>query len=302
MADIAANTLGGVMGTWLGRRGMGALFLPPRPAAVVTVSWAALGVLAIGLMGWSLPSSLPRGTWYGQWAPLGNEPKWFTGDVIEVTLGHRRLPHWRLADSEARRLELAEDTVRLRARVVSMLPPPDGLSIVALADSTRKLIELNQGERDLSFSLRTKAALIALHSPWFVRHDIMPPLAGDTVIVEGTYWRGNATLNGESLELSAFDGWSLVMPAASGTALAVLVTILWLIAMFAPIGWYGGQVPSSAWAAAAVLVLLVDVVMMSRLGGTPYPASWEVAVATLAAFAGRVAVAGLEPADGRVGG
>jgi hypothetical protein len=301
LADIAANTAGGLAGAWLGQRGMGALFMSPRAAAVVTVSWATLGVLAIGLMGWSLPSSLPHGTWYGQWAPFGDEPKWFTGDVIEVTLGRRRLPHWRLADSETRRRELAEDTVRLDARVVSMLPPPEGLSIVALADSNGKLIELNQGERDLSFSLRTKAALIALHSPWFVRRDVMPPIAGDTLVVEGTYWRGYATLNGESLELSALDGWSLVMPAASGTALAVLVTILWLIALFAPIGWYGGQVPSSAWAAAPVLVLLADAVMMSRLGGTPYPASWEVAVATLAAFAGRVAVAALEP-TGRVGG
>jgi hypothetical protein len=89
---------------------------------------------------------------------------------------------------------------------------------------------------------------------------------------------------------------------AVGSAAAVLVTILWLLAIFAPIGWYGGQVPSSAWAAAPVLVLLADAVMVARLGGTPYRASWEVACATLAAFAGRVAVAAFERSDGRVEG
>jgi hypothetical protein len=295
MADIVANTLGGLIGAWLGRRGLGFLFLRPRPAAYVTVAWASLGVLAIGLMGWSLQASQPRGTWYGQWAPFGNEPEWFTGDVIEVTLGRRRLPHWRLADSETRRRELAQDTIRLSARVVSMLPPPDGLNIVALADSSQRLVGLSQGGRDLGFTLRTKAALIAMHTPYFVRPDIMPPLAGDTLLVEGTYWRGHATLNGELLEISALDGWSLVLPAAVGGAAAVFATIAWLFALFAPIGWYGGQVPNSAWAAAPVLVLLADLVLMAQLGGTPYPASWEVAVATLAAFAGRMGVAALEP-------
>jgi len=295
MADIVANTLGGLIGAWLGRRGIGFLFLRPRAAAYVTVGWATLGVLAIGLMGWTLQVSLPRGTWYGQWAPFGDEPEWFTGDVIEVTLGHRRLPHWRLADSETRRKELAQDTIRLSAKVVSMLPPPDGLNIVALADSSQRLVGLSQGERDLGFTLRTKAALIAMHTPYFVSHDVMPPLAGDTLVVEGTYWKGHAAINGELLEISALDGWSLVLPVAVGSALAVLVTIAWLFALFAPIGWYGGQVPSSAWAAGPVLVLLADGVMMARLGGTPYPASWEVAIATLAALAGRVAVAALEP-------
>ncbi len=291
MADIGANALGGIIGAWLGRLGPGLLFLRPRAAAVVTVSWGSLGVFAIGLTVWSLPSSLPRGTWYGQWAPFGNEPEWFTGEVIDVTLGRRPLPHWRLADSETRRRELAGDTVRLRARVVSMLPPPDGLSIVALADTNGRLVELSQHERDLGFALRTKAALIALHTPYFVRHDMMPPLAGDTLVVEGTYWRGHASVDGEALELSSLDGWTLLVPASVGSAAAAIVTIAWLAVLFAPIGWYGGQVPSSAWAAAPVLVLLADAVMMARLGGTPLPASWEVACATLAALAGRVGVA-----------
>jgi hypothetical protein len=301
MADIVANTLGGVLGALMGRHGAGLLFMRPRAAAYVTVAWATLGALAIGLAGWALPSSFPRGTWYGQWAPFGNEPEWFTGDVIEVTLGHRRVPHWRLADSETRRRELAEDTVRLSARVVSVLPPPEALNIVAVADSSQKLVSLSQGGRDLGFALRTKAALVALHTPYFVRRNVMPPLAGDTLVVEGTYWRGHATINGAPLELSALDGWSLLVPATVGSWAALLVTIGWLVALFAPIGWYGGQVPSSAWAAAPVLVLLADAVMMARLGGTPYPASWEVAVATLAAFAGRVAVAGAEQRRGDVG-
>lgn len=294
MADVVANTAGGVIGLVLGRFRSGLLFMSPRVAAYVTVGWATLGVLAIGLMGWSLPGAFPRSTWYGQWAPFGNEPEWFTGDVLEVTLGDRRLPHWRVGDSERRRRALAEDTVRLSARVVSMLPPPEALSIVALADSSQKIVELGQKDRDLTFALRTKAALVALHTPSFVRRDILPPLAGDTMTVEGTYWRGHATINGAPLELSALDGWSLMIPATVGTAAAVFVTIAWLAALFAPIGWYGGQVQSSAWAAAPVLVVLADAVMMARLGGTPYPAVWEVAMATLAAFAGRVAVAGAE--------
>jgi hypothetical protein len=45
-----------------------------------------------------------------------------------------------------------------------------------------------------------------------------------------------------------------------------------------------------------VLVLLADAVMMARLGGTPFPAAWEVAIATLAALGGRVAFAAAEGA------
>jgi len=296
MADVVANTAGGLAGAWIGRRGTRVLFLASRPAAVVTVSWATLGVLAIGLMSWSLAPSLPGGTWYGQWAPFGDEPEWFTGDVLEVTLGRRPLPHWRLADSEARRRELAEDTVRLRARVVSMLPPPVGVHLVALADSAERLVELGQGGRDLGFTIRTRAADLALHTPHFVRRNVMPPLAGDTVVVEGSYWRGQVQLDGIPLEISALDGWSLLLPATVGSAAAVVLSVAWLIALFAPIGWYGGQVPSSAWAAAPVLVLLADAVMMARLGGTPFPAAWEVAIATMAALVGRVAVAAAEGA------
>lgn len=298
MADIVANTLGGGIGAWLGRQGEGVFLLRPRGAAVVTVAWAVLGVLAIGLTAWALPASLPAGTWYGQWAPFGDEPEWFTGDVVEVTLGNRQLPHWRLSDSEARRHELAEDTLRLRAKVVSILPPPAALYIVALADSAGRLITLNQGGRDLGFSLRTRAADLALHTPYFVARQVMPPLAGDTIVVAGSYWRGHAQVGPDASELSTLDGWSLVMPAAVGGTTALFVMIAWLAALFAPIGWYGGQVPSSAWAAAPVLVLLADAVMMARLGGTPLPAPWQVATATLAALAGRVAIAAWETRGG----
>ena len=57
MADIVANTVGGGVGCLMGRHGAALLFMRPRLAAYFTVVWATLGVLGIGLMGWSLPSS-----------------------------------------------------------------------------------------------------------------------------------------------------------------------------------------------------------------------------------------------------
>jgi hypothetical protein len=246
-------------------------------------------------MAWSLEPSLRATTWYGQWAPFGGEPEWFDGAVLTVSLGRRSLPHWKLPDSEQRRAALERDTVRLTARIVSIDPPAERLRIVALADSAGRMITLSQKERDLGFTVRTRAADLYLQSPVFLAADALPERRGDTVLVSGSYWRGWALLQNHGNEMSTLDGWSLLLPVPVGSPLAGLAAVSWLVFLFAPIGFYGGQLRRSAWAVAPAIVLVNVPVLIAGIAGTPWPAAWEVAIGATAALGGRVLCAALEP-------
>lgn len=293
-ADIVTNTAGGAAGGWLGRAGFKALFPGPRIATLVAAGWAALGALGTMMTAWSLAPSFRESTWYGQWAPFGNEPEWFTGSVLAVELGTRPLRHWRLSDSEERRTELLRDTVRLATRVVSTNPPGETLRIVALADSAGRMITLSQDRRSVRFGLRTRAADLYLETPGFVARDALPPAAGDTITIEGRYWMGWSEVQGRQQEISPLDGWSLLIGLPVGSGPATVATILWLCGWLVPIGFYGGQLRSSAWAVAPAWMLLAFPVPVALVAGVPLPAAWEVALGAIAALAGRVLCAALE--------
>lgn len=292
-ADLVANTAGGAVGWWVGRGRARLLFPGPARAATAAVTWAGVGIASALLTGWSLPHSLRATTWYGQWAPGEPEPEWFNGEVLAVELGRSQLAHGRQRDSEQRRAELMEDTVRLAARIVGITPPEERLRIVALADSGGRMITLTQRGRDLSFGVRTRAAELFLQTPVFRVPDGLPAALGDTVVVRGLYWRGWAQLQGHRSEVSLLDGWSLLLPAAQGGPAALVLTVGWLLLLFAPIGFYGGQVRGIGWAVAPALLMLIMPVLVAWLTRTPLPALWEVAVGATAALAGRVVGQGL---------
>jgi hypothetical protein len=293
-ADIVTNTAGGGAGGWLGRAGLKALFPGPRIAALVAGSWAALGALGTVVTAWSLAPSFRESTWYGQWAPFGNEPEWFTGPILAVELGSRPLRHWRLQDSKERRAELVRDTVRLAASIVTINPPPERLRIVAVADSAGRLATLSQRGRDLRWRVRTRAADVYLESPVFEARLALPALAGDSLTVEGRYRNGWGSVQGRDREVSPLDGWSLLLGIPLGGPLAVMASILWLAGWFVPIGFYGGQVRSSAWAVAPAWVLLALPVLVAMAAKSPLPAAWEVAAGAMAAIGGRVLCAAIE--------
>ena len=292
-ADIASNTLGGGLGALAGVTWRRWVFVSPRVAATLTVGWATLVVAIVGLTTWSLRPSLPTADWYSQWTPFDPEPGWFSGTILEVELGRRSVPHWRIPDHETRRVELA-DSVRMAALVVSITPPSTSMLIVAMARSGERFIRMSQHQQDLGFTVRTRAADLRLRSPEFVARHSLPAEAGDTILVEALYTAGAGILDGRRFEVSPLDGWSLLVSPAVGGGYAVAFAVTWLFVLFVPVGWYGGQVPSSAWAAAPVFLLLAQAILESRLTGVPLPTAWQVAVGALASLAGRVAYAALE--------
>ncbi len=291
--DLIANTAGAAAGAWLGLHCQSVLFAG-RKARWIALAWAlgAMGVMAV--TAWSLEPSLRRSTWYGQWAPFGDEPEWYTGEILAVELGREPLRHWRLSDSDARRERLARDTVRLAAWIVSIAPPAEPLRIVAVADSAGRLVTLRQSRRRLDFSLRTRAADFFLQTPWFGAPMALPDRAGDTLLVEGRYWRGAAAVRDAGFELSGMAGWSLLVPAAVGSGWAIAAGIGWLVVLFAPVGWYGGQERNPSWAMAPAIGLLMGSLVIAGYTFTPLPAAWEVAVAAVAVLVGRVGYAAAE--------
>ena len=294
-SDIVTNAAGAALGSWIAGAGPRALYPGGRWAAYLAGGWALAGGMTAAFTAWSLEASFRASTWYGQWAPFGGEPGWFDGAILAVELGSRPLPHWRLSDSKARRAELKRDTVRLTATVVSITPPEERLRIVAVADSAGRMVTLSQRERDLSFGVRTRAADVYLHSPVYLVPDVMPETAGDTIGLEGRYWKGVGQVQGQRGELSPLDGWSLLIGAPVGGRLAIVASLVWLVGWFAPIGFYGGQLRRSAWAVAPAWLLLAFPVLIAVVSGTPLPAPWEVAVGATAALSGRVFCAALEP-------
>jgi hypothetical protein len=178
--------------------------------------------------------------------------------------------------------------------------------IVAVARPGDRFIRMSQHEQDLGFTVRTRAADLRLRSPEFVARQTLPAGAGDTILVEALYAAGAGILDGRTFEVSPLDGWSLLVSPSVGGRYAMVVAVAWLFVLFIPVGWYGGQVPSSAWAAAPVFVLLAQAILESRLTGVPLPSAWQVAVGALASLAGRVAYAALEglrqPREERPGG
>jgi hypothetical protein len=159
------------------------------------------------------------------------------------------------------------------------------------------MVTLSQRVRDLSFGVRTRAAELFLQSPVFRVPGGLPAVAGDTLVVDGLYWRGRARLQGQWSEVSTLDGWSLLLPAAQGGPAAVVLTVGWLLLLFAPIGFYGGQVRSSGWAVFPALLLLAVPAGLAWILQTPLPAAWEVAVGAGAALGGRVLGQGLRTKD-----
>lgn len=294
-ADIVTNSVGAGLGGWIAGAGPRGLFPGTRWAASLAGGWALAGSVTAVLTAWSLDSAFRASTWYGQWAPFGEEPGWFDGSVLAVELGSRPLRHGRLSDSESRGAELMRDTVRLAAKVVSIAPPGKRLHIVAVADTAGRMVTLSQRHRSLSFGVRTRAADVYLHSPVYLAPGVMPEMPGDTVGIEGRYWKGAGVVQGRRGELSPLDGWSLLIGAPVGSRLAIIASLLWLLGWFVPIGFYGGQLRRSAWAVAPAWLLLAFPVLVAVMSGTPLPAPWKVAAGATAALSGRVLCAALEP-------
>jgi hypothetical protein len=63
--------------------------------------------------------------------------------------------------------------------------------------------------------------------------------------------------------------------------------------LFAPVGFYGGQMRGRGWGVSPALLLLIMPVLVAWLIRTPMPATWEVAVGATAAWVGRALGQGL---------
>lgn len=219
LSDVVANAAGAGLGILLARSrgrwlpGGGA---PVAPAFRVAAGGAAgLAFLATALV---LQPSLPRSTWYGQWAPELGHYETYGGEVREVRIGDRPLPPARLAARESVRSEL-------RAGVPVEVafaggPAPDGVAPVFAIydDGQREVLMVGADGGDLVLRVRRRAADLRLKAPQ-VRLPGAAPEPGREAVARAALRDGTACL--ESGPAGTCDalaapgrGWSLLFGPA----------------------------------------------------------------------------------------
>lgn len=251
--DLVANTLGAALGLGLTRWAPQWLHPSDRSATRWSAAWAT-GVMAVlAATGWLVQPGFPTGAWYGQWTPRFGHLEHYGGEVVSARLGPLEVPSWRHPRSDSVR-SLLRQGAPLEVVVVAG-PPPSALApIFSIADDRqRTMLMIGADGADLRLGLRRRAYGLRLDAPDLRLRDWMSGVAaGDTVTLHT--WR---TGDGICLRLddrrecelgmSPARGWAVLywLPWAPDWLLRTL-DVLWVAALFGPLGLWMRR--SSAWA------------------------------------------------------
>lgn len=262
--DIVANALG----AWLGAeawRAAGSL-LDPTPAQRTRLLWQAtvLAVLLQAAVPLLIRPSFPHADYYGQWTPEREHMESYRGHILNAGIAGEGLPNQRLAHS-ARVRHLVLDGALLHLDGVAG-PPPRGLStLFSIADEYQRLILRIgiQGE-DILFRYRSVAEELELERVQVRLHGILGGVVeGDTLKVHTWYAHGRWCASGP--RQSGCDGFNSAalgrMVAPRTTRWGLLIDLIWMTAVFLPLGYWGTG--SRGWLAA--MVAIVPLVVMPAL-------------------------------------
>ena len=296
VGDVLFNTIGAALGVALVA---GAVWWAMPTAArgrALAWSWSAAIAAAILGTGWLLAPALPRSAYFGGWTPDLGHLAWYRGRVLDAHLDSVPVPSWRLADSDqARTLLLAGEpiTVRLVAG-----PAPHALApIVIINDGEqREIVLIGQDREDLVFRHRTRARAFRLDQPDFrVEGGMRDTRSGDTVQIasrlgehgpclqlNGTMWCG--------IGITPAGGWSLLMyPEHLPRWAARAVGVVWLMLLFAPLGFWIGRDGGNALAALpAGLALIIAPLVTPLQFSSPGELALMLAAILVGSFARRV--------------
>lgn len=295
-ADVVFNAFGAALGTRVHTLMAGRIRVDGDIGRGGLLWGGALGAcfLAAGILLTPYP---PDDEYYGQWMPdLGSMPQ-YDGVVLNAELNGRAMP-WGRLNHEGPHRRLLEGDWRMEGRIV-VGPSPDAVSpILSVYDGLQREALLLGAHRDaLVFREWTLGKHLRFDAP-----DVRIPGAferltpGDTTSISARRTGGTTCLalsDTERCGVGVTPGrtWGFLLYVESLDARSrALVDLLWLLGLFAPVGFLAGDRRDLAGGAASGLSgLLVAPALTSMI-----PGPWLEGVACLTGVAlGRLAWWGL---------
>ena len=267
LSDLLTNTAGGAAG-WLLATSSARLLAPDHRLAVrLTLGAAAIWLAGYLISAWALHAAPPGGGYWGQWAHDFPARGTYAGKVTAASLDGRSLPDGPLAATPAIRARIASSDFDLTVHATSGRKWEENAQIFGLANDAGDIfLEWRQKSRDYEFTLRSRAALLRLHSPELLLPGAAPEAAGLPVRLTVTWHGGVLTASAAAagrtttrrLVLAPSGNWAFVWPwrRDRGDATAP-IGAAWLALTLVAIGFWAGRAtdPGSVLPAGAAIAL-----------------------------------------------
>jgi hypothetical protein len=311
LSDILANSLGGAIGVELALR-RGVLFRPRgRAASGLAVAGAAAFALVTALSSLGFrPASIPRSLWV-QWTPDRASFEPFTGELLDFKLDSIHLPA-RFFPPVSLGVDRVLRSPEWQATVIvgtENLKPRRSV-IARIAEEFTVLVSIEQYGWDLACQQKTLSGDFRFRSPKIAIRGALSRAGEETpeqvrFTCSRQYDSLVATTNDrrEVLRLSPSLGWLFVTPLnITVPSRYALVSVLWLIALAFPAGYWisfvakgsaevgasGGRMHRARLLAmgAFAAALMIGLVIVPLLAGTAPGAWWEWAASVAGALVG----------------
>ncbi len=287
LGDVLFNTLGALLGM-LAVRTLSRWSYPESTAASRACLGAALiAVSCFTLTGYLLQPVLPPTTYFGQWTPILGHLEPYRGRIVSARIGGLELPSRQLADSDRFRALMMGGTA---LEVMSVAgPAPRALAPIfsVYDDLQREMILLGADRDHLVYRYRTRAAELRLDQPDLRLPGALADVApGDSIELSvHRVARGHVLTHAgraAHLSFSVGVGWALLMyPEWLSPGTMQLVSVLWIMVLAVPIGFWARRRPESVAALTAVVLAFVLIPPAVGLMTTP-PGQWGGLVVGLA--------------------
>ena len=293
LSDVLVNAIGTIAG-WAAWRTSSVWARPnPRVAGRLVIATALGASAVVGATGLLLEPAFPPTPYFGHWTPEFGHLHVYRGYVLEASVGGSKVPSGLIPHFlELRSRLIAGEPLRVRAVAG---PPVAGLApILSVNDWQRELLMLGLDGEDLVYRFRTRGASLGLDSPELrvpggsrgVRVDdrlavtVKPARSGYCIDVNATTTCG--------IGYTAGMGWALLM-YGQGTppALQGVLSVLWMVGLAFPVGFYA----RARWQSGlALAVLAAGLLVLPAVAGLVPTPPGELA----GAFAGLLAGAWLQ--------
>ena len=283
LGDVVWNAAGAALGLVL-HRWWPRLRPQPADGPARALAAAAACVALVAVVGVLLRPAPPGGTWYIHWLRNLARTERYRGRIVDATVGGQRLAPWReFHPDQARAALLARGPVRLDVEVG---PPPHSLAalLTVLGAGREEIVYLGAIGEDVVVREYRLASALKFHTPERrVAHVLSGLQPGDTVqlVLEGSGGGRCLTLGAVhqcGLDVPLSRAWTLVagldgLPAP----LRATADVVWMLALFAPLGLWSARryLPVGAALALGGALLLVPVVTRTVF------VSWGFAVVAL---------------------